>query len=243
MRDLEPRPLIAFVGVHASRPEQAVELLDRLSRSVAGVYVQLTPFRPQIDSVSKLTRSADLFRHAAGDFTVVAGRAGGAGSFFRVLGAHATDAGLAEGEQFDFGSKVRPHKPAEGVKGRGPGPRVYLPSIGLSVSGRQFRLLAETPGLQHLARCPLSCCQFQPFSTKRAVEHSLRARVAEATDHLVAPPARRVETLLELMSCRRSALEGCNATLESLGEPTLSSRHVDHQASALARHLARSAAA
>lgn len=243
MRDLEPHPLIAFVGVHASRLEHGAELLERLSRSVAGVYIQLTPFQPQSDTVSKLTRSADLFRHAGDDFTVIAGRAGGSGSFFRALGAHATDAGLAEGERFDFGSKAHPRKPTKGMEGKGFGRRVYLPSIGLSVSGKQFQLLADTPGLQHLARCSLPCCQFQPFSTKRAVEHSLRARVAEAAEHLAVPPERRIEMLLELISRRRALLDGCNATLEALGENLLSSKHLDHQAAALARYLARSAAA
>lgn len=243
MQDLSPLPLIAFVGVHASRIEHGLKLLDRLSRSVAGVYIQLTPFQPQTDTVSKLTRSADLFRAASGEFTVIAGRAGGAGSFFRALGAHATDAGLAEGERFDFGSKAHPRKPTKGVEGKGFGRRVYLPSIGLSVSGKLFRLLTDTPGLQHIVRCSLPCCQFQPFSTKRAVEHSLRARVAEAAEHLATPPARRVESLLDLVSRRRAALDGCNATLEALGERALNSQHLEHQAAALARHLARSAAA
>ena len=49
---------------------------------------------------------------------VIAGRAGGAGNFFRALGADATDAGLAEGEQFDFGSKAHPRKPTKGVEGK-----------------------------------------------------------------------------------------------------------------------------
>lgn len=243
MCDLDARPFFAFVGLHASRMEQGVELLDRLNRSVSGVYVQVTPFRPQGDTVSKLTRCADLFAHAAKDFIVIAGRGGGAGNFFRTLGAHAADAGLAEGESFDFGSKARPRKPAEGVGGKGFGRRVYLPSIGLSVSGKQFQLLGSTPGLQHLTRCSLPCCQFQPFNTKRAVEHSLRARVAEAADHVVVPPRRRIEQLLDQLAGRRTTLASCNATLQVMGLPPLSSKHLEHQTAALARHLARSAAA
>jgi hypothetical protein len=49
--------------------------------------------------------------------------------------------------------------------------------------------------------------------------------------------------LLDLMSRRRNALAGCNATLEALGERPLSSKHLEHQAAALARHMARFAAA
>jgi hypothetical protein len=157
MHDLDPRPLVAFVGVHASRVDDGVELLDRLSRSVAGVYIQVTPFEPHGDTVSKLTRSADLFRHAADEFTVIAGRAGGANSFFRALGAHATDAGLAEGERFDFGSKAHPRKPIKAVEGKGLGRRVYLPSIGSSVSGSNFecsprrRACSTSPGVRFRA--------------------------------------------------------------------------------------------
>lgn len=102
MSDLEPRPFIAFVGMHSERLDTGAGFLDAISRAVAGVYLQITPLRPQHDTVSKLLRCADFFAHASADFSVIAGRGGGAGSFFRVLGATATDAGLAEGEDLQL---------------------------------------------------------------------------------------------------------------------------------------------
>lgn len=243
MSDLDPRPFIAFAGVHAERLDAGTEFLDAISRAVAGVYLQITPLRPQHDTVSKLLRCADFYAHAAADFSVIAGRGGGAGSFFRVLGATATDAGLAEGETFNFASKARPKKPSEGMKGKGFGRRIYLPALGASISGKQYRMLADTQGLQQYARCALPCCQFNPFDTKRAVEHSLRARVAEAIDTQGSPPGSKIERHLDLLRGRLTALNTCNSVLESVGEKPLSSRHLEHQSAALARRLARTPAA
>ncbi len=122
MTDLEPRPMMAFVG-DSEHLEAGVRLVEDLSRSVSAVYAQITPFKPQADTASKLLRCADVFEHIATDFTVVAGRAGGAGNFFRALGAHATDAGLAEGETFEFGTTVPRRKLSESMKGKGTGRR------------------------------------------------------------------------------------------------------------------------
>lgn len=81
--------------MHSEQLEAGVRLVEDLSRSVAALYAQITPFRPQADTASKLLRCADVFEHLATGFAVVAGRAGGAGTFFRALGAHATDASAA----------------------------------------------------------------------------------------------------------------------------------------------------
>ena len=243
MSDIDPRPLIAFAGMHSERLDAGTEFLDVISRAVAGVYLQITPLRPQHDTVSKLLRCADFYAHAAADFSVIAGRGGGAGSFFRVLGATAADAGLAEGETFNFASKAQPKKPSDGMKGKGFGRRIYLPALGTSISGKQYRILADTQGLQQFARCALPCCQFNPFDTRRAVEHSLRARVAEAIDTQASPPGSKVERHLDLLRGRLTALNTCNSVLESVGETPLSSRHLEHQSAALARQLARSQAA
>jgi len=243
MTDIDARPFIAFVGMHSERLDRGVELLGRLHRAVAGAYIQVTPFRPQSDTVSKLIRCGDVYAEVAKEFVVIAGRAGGGGNFFRALGAHATDAGLAEGETFDFASKVRPKRPGQGVEGKGFGRRVYLPSIGLSVSGKEFRLLSATPGLQQFVRCALPCCQFKPFDTKRAVEHSLRARVTEAAEHHATPRSMALHRLLDELAKRSTALTSCNAVLNEMGEKPFKTKHLDNQAAALARRLARSTAA
>src|SRR5438046_2877427 len=78
MTDIEPRPMVAFVGMYSEQLEAGVQLVEDLSRSIAAVYAQITPFKPQADTASKLLRCADVFEHLATDFTVVAGRAGGA---------------------------------------------------------------------------------------------------------------------------------------------------------------------
>ncbi|MGD9996594.1 MAG: hypothetical protein AB7L17_11825 [Ilumatobacteraceae bacterium] len=243
MTDLDARPLVGFLGMHSERLEQGLELMGRLNRGVEGLYVQVTPFRPQADTVSKLIRCADVFAEAAKDFQVIAGRAGGAGNFFRALGAHAADAGLAEGETFDFASRARPAKPSEGLQGKGFGRRIYLPAIGLSVSGKEFGLISTTPGLQQFARCALPCCQFKPFDTKRAVEHSLRARVAEACEHHATPRSMAIPRLLDELAKRSSALTSLNAALADLNQKPFKTRHVENQAAALARRLARTPAA
>jgi hypothetical protein len=175
--------LIAFIGIHSEHLDAGVALLGEVSRSVAAVYAQVTPFKPQADTASKLLRCADLFGHTALDFTVIAGRAGGAGNFFRALGVHAADAGLADGETFELASKVRPRLPSDNLRGKGTGRRVYIQQLGLSVSGRLHHLLANTGGLQQFLRCSLPCCRFSPLDATRtrAVEHTLRARVDSAT--------------------------------------------------------------
>lgn len=243
MTDIDARPLVAFVGVHSERIERGLALMERLHRAVTAVYVQVTPFRPQSDTVSKLVRCGDLYAEVGKEFVVIAGRAGGAGNFFRALGAHGADAGLAEGETFDYASRARPKKPSDSLAGKGFGRRIYLPSIGLSVSGKQFNLMSATPGLQQFARCALPCCRFNPFDTKRAVEHTLRARVTEASAQHLAPSSMAVTNLIDELNKRNSTLNTCNGVLAAMGEKTLSTKHVEHQAAALARRMARSSAA
>jgi hypothetical protein len=118
--DLEPRPWIAYVGMHSEHLEAGIDLLGDVSRSVAAVYVQITPFKPQADTASKLLRCADLYEHAAADFTGDRRSRRGRGQLIRALGAHAADAGLAGGETFDFASKMRPRKPSDSLKAKEP---------------------------------------------------------------------------------------------------------------------------
>jgi hypothetical protein len=245
MTDLEPRPWIAYIGVHSEQLEAGVGLLGEVSRSVAAVYAQITPFKPQADTASKLLRCADLYEHAAADFTVIAGRAAGAGNFFRALGAHAADAGLAEGETFEFASKMRPRKPSDSLKGKGTGRRVYIEQLGLSVPGRLHQVLATTAGLQHYLRCNLPCCRFNPLDSTRtrAVEHTVRTRVAEAAKHHGTPATMRPERLMSEYASRSSTLKTCNSILQSIGEKPLPTKHVDHQSAAVARRMARIPAA
>ena len=42
MTDLEPRPMVSFVGMHSEQLEAGVRLVEDLSRSVAAVYAQIT---------------------------------------------------------------------------------------------------------------------------------------------------------------------------------------------------------
>jgi hypothetical protein len=150
MSDLDPRPFIAFAGLHSERLDAGTEFLDAISRAVAGAYLQITPLQPQHDTVSKLLRCADFYAHGAADFSVIAGRGGGAGSFFGVLGATATDAGLAEGETFNFASKAQPKKPSEWMKGQG------IRSADLSARSRPLDLREAEPNARRHAGSPSS---------------------------------------------------------------------------------------
>lgn len=191
MRDLRPKPFVAYVGAHSEQADIAVRLLGEISRSVEGIYLQITPFAPQSDSPSKIIRCADLYAHASNDFTVIAGRAGGAGNLFRVIGGHATDAGLGEGETFNFGSTTRDRKPSESMKGKGTGRRLYVLPISMSVPGKTHAMLSTTPGLQHLVRCSLPCCRFNPLDTSRAraVEHERSSTRSAHASPKPQPPA------------------------------------------------------
>jgi hypothetical protein len=62
MTGLTPKPFIAYVGTHTEQPDITMRILDQISRSVEGVYLQITPFAPQSDSPSKLIKCADLAR-------------------------------------------------------------------------------------------------------------------------------------------------------------------------------------
>ncbi len=245
LTDLTPKPFVAYVGAHSEQPDAAVRLLGEISRSVEGVYLQITPFAPQSDSPSKIIRCADLYGHASNDFTVIAGRAGGAGNLFRVVGGHATDAGLGEGETFNFGSTTRTRKPSESMKGKGTGRRLYVPPISMSVPGRTHAMLSSTPGLQHLVRCALPCCRFNPLDTSRAraVEHSLRSRVSAAAASQALPASMKVERLHADLESKRSTMTACNTVLAAIGEEPLRHGHLDNQISALARMLSRRPAA
>ncbi len=74
MTDIDARPFIAFVDMHSERLDRGVELLGRLHRAIGGAYIQVTPFRPQSDTVSKLIRCTDVYAEVAKEFVVIAGR-------------------------------------------------------------------------------------------------------------------------------------------------------------------------
>ncbi len=56
MTDLEPRPMVVFVGMHSEQLEAGVRLVEDLDRGVAAVYAQITPFKPQADTVQAASR-------------------------------------------------------------------------------------------------------------------------------------------------------------------------------------------
>lgn len=88
---------------------------------------------------------------------------------------------------------------------------------------------------------PLPCCRFNPLDTSRgrAVEHSLRSRVAEAATNHALPPSMRIERLHADLELKRSTMTACNTVLTAIGEEPLRRKHLDNQITALARMLPR----
>lgn len=103
----------------------------------------------------------------------------------------------------------------------------------------------RTYGVQQFIRCTLPCCRFEALDSSRgtAVEHTLRARVAETTAHRQTPRSIALERLLSEYQTKRSTLNTCNSVLLAADEKPLSTRHVDQQSAALAHRMVRSPAA
>ena len=104
---------------------------------------------------------------------------------YGVYGVHAADAGLGEGESFDYGAKIRGHvvpreqaTPARPSKGR-----LYVPQLGRSLSSEEWGRIMQVPALRGQLLCRLPCCAFgrQVDDTPaRGREHSLHSRIADA---------------------------------------------------------------
>lgn len=206
----DPRPCFAFIGAHTSSMEAAHRLIDNLPHWIEGVYLQLTPVNPMHDSPSKIIDCLILMRHAVQrGFMVIAGRLAALGPLARALGVHGTDAGLGEGESFDYGSKLNSYE-LRGDKANPPRPvtgRLYAPNLGRSLSTAEWARLMQIPALRGQLLCRLPCCAFgQPVESTptRGREHSLHCRVAEARLSSSSGSSVAIRDVIRLLEQRQS---------------------------------------
>jgi len=243
--ELDAKPFVLFVGAHADNLARASEIIAELPRSIAGLYLQITPLTPMRDGPSKLLRYSQFLRVAGRDFDVIAGHAGAISTLLRALGVPAADAGIAEAETFTVSAASRPRKPSASLVGKGMGRRIYVPALGRSMSGKEWQALMDIPALHAFLRCTLPCCRFSTLDTTRtrAVEHSLRARIHESLEQQPLPDSLRLTQLLTSVQARQSTLLACNSALAAHGAEPIRTAYVDNQLSLLARLLANPNAA
>jgi hypothetical protein len=148
-------PCVAFVGAHTSSMDATYQLVRDLPSWLTGVYLQLTPMNPLHDSPSKIIDYLNLLSLAAKrDLVVIGGRLAGLGLLARRLGVHGVDAGLGEGESFDYGAKIASYlaardsaNTARPIKGR-----LYVPQLGRSLSSEEWGRLMQVPAVAGLGK-------------------------------------------------------------------------------------------
>lgn len=153
------------------------------------------------------------------------------------------DAGLAEGESFDASTKTRlPTSETSGRQGakdrRRPGPRVYLPAFGLSVSGHRWRELVAVAAVAAAAACNLRCCRFGGPTAQtqdHAVEHALTARIDEAQQVDGLTRGMRIDRAAELVRQRLQRVRSANAALREAGIAPVPHQHLENQLALLQR--------
>jgi len=230
------REMIAFVGVHRSALDAGRRVIAELPAYISAVYVQFTPLRPLIDSTELLLDMTRVLLEARDrDLKVVAGRFGALATTLATLGIHAADAGLAEGESYDLGSKLRTAKRASTDSERSPMPggRVYVPALGQSFAAADYRRLESVPNVRPYLECQLPCCRYAQLrdAPGRAFRHALWARRHESAVLLALPQSMRFDAEIRRMEQVRSNRTAVNHALDAAGEALLSGDHID-------RHLA-----
>lgn len=243
--DIEPRPLVAFVGGHTRGIEQVIGLLGEMPGYVSGVYLQLSPIDPKKDSVSKLETLTRTYQHVADlGFSVIAGHLGALAPTLRAMGIDAADAGLATGETFDRLRARRVYKREEGdsSKGGGSPSRMYFSEVGRSLSGSEVERLLQVPAVAaELQGCRLPCHLFRSGQIMtQAREHSLWARVQDAQSVESLPESMRLHAVNERLRRQRSTLWRINGALEEAGEKLLEGASVENQLAWIGRVLAPS---
>ncbi|MHB1511456.1 MAG: hypothetical protein ACYCST_20785 [Acidimicrobiales bacterium] len=237
----EPRPCIAFVGAHTSSLETAHQLIDELPHWIDGVYLQLTPVNPLLDSASKIMDCLMLLHYATQQgFTVVAGRLAGLAPLLRAMGISGSDAGLGDGESFVYSSKIRSYEPKEdtGKRSTPLAGRLYVPQLGRSASSSEWARLMQVPALRGQLLCHLRCCEFAgavETAPRRGREHSLNCRVTEAKS---LPSAGRyaIDAAIALLEQRQSAARTVAAGLLDAGLDPIATEFIDNHL-AVARYL------
>jgi hypothetical protein len=217
-RDIDVRPLVAYVPVRSGDLENGSACLSQLHNGYEAVYVQISPVKPYSDPVHRLSRQAALLAAAQADGRhVIAGHLGAMATTLRALGIAAADAGLGEAESFDLNSKIKNQQPRSPKEkgGRPPAPRVYVPEIGRSIDGRLWRGLMSIPAIRAELLCRRPCCRFKSWDTlpQRATEHALCCRIKESHAIEGLPASMRIDYADRLLSEIETRLGVINSAL------------------------------
>ena len=216
-------------------------IIERLPLWLEGLYVQLTPIDPMQDSPGKIVDVLDVMTHAKHrGFAVIAGRLAGLGVLLRALGVNAADAGLGDGERFNLSSKVRMQNRATPGKNaiRMPGGRIYVATLGRSVSKSEWNAMMQVPALRGLLLCPLSCCglgQSIEAMPSRGREHSLYSRVEEAKRTPRLGIGSALEHARQALEQQRSSLTAVANGLAAAQLPGIPAKFIENHLSACLR--------
>lgn len=239
--ELPPKPLVLFVGAHSSSLAITHALLDELPGFLSGLYMQVGPSAPVVDSPTKLLRLTELCLHAkALGVSVIAGHSGGVIAALRAAGIDAADAGLASSEAFEPSSKRRPQAPKDPDKKQsgGPSSRAYLEALGRSfAAGRVKEIRSEAAARDLVSGCRLACHRFIGGDgyLSRANEHSLRAHIAEAQAISGLPASMRLSEMSQRLTRQRSTITAVNAALVEAGIEPVDTRPTDNHLNWMAR--------
>jgi hypothetical protein len=116
-------------------------------------------------------------------------------------------------------------------------PRVYVPELGMTLSGTLWRRLRSLPAALAVIACRRPCCRFgnAALLPDRAVHHSLRCRLAEAAELAGQPASMRIDHAYRSLERVGARLAAVNSALDAAGLPRLSHEHVDTQKALLSR--------
>lgn len=245
--EVDAKPLIATLPMWRMAVDVARDAVQDLNGGLSGVYALINKWNPitaPVDSLEEVARL--LLELEAAHFPVIVARGGTITPVLRALGVSAADAGLAEAETFDQAAATR--RPAPLKTGRGypqPGPRMYVPAVGISVSGSRWRAMTAVPAVAAAVTCDQRCCRYAGATGQaqdHAVEHSLTSRVSEARAVEGLTSDIRLDHAYELVQQRISKLRSINAALREAGQPEIRHGHLDNQLALLTRFSQRAEA-
>lgn len=245
--EVEAKPMVATIPCWRLGLDMAHESASALHAGLSGAYVLINKWQPIANPVDSLAEVVSLLLQLErSDFRVIAGRGGAITPILRALGVTAADAGLAEAESFDASQLVR-RMPTrrKGERQPPPGPRIYAPAIGLSLSGKQWRELTSVRAVAAALSCDLRCCRHGGATAEaqdHAVEHSLASRVHEALAVEALTTDMRIDRAHDLVQQRIVRLKLVNQALREVEKAPLRHDHLDNQLRLLNRFAHRAEA-
>lgn len=240
-RQIDAKPLVAYVPVRSGDLENGHSYLSQLHGGYEGIYLQISPIKPYTDPTHRLSRQVALLVAGQADGRyVIAGHFGALAISLRAISIDAADAGLGDVETFDLNSKIANQKPKPSKdkdKGpRPPTPRIYVPEIGRSIKGSLWQYLMSVPAIQAELLCRRACCRFRVWQSlpQRAIEHALCCRIQESEAIERLPPSMRLDYADRLLSGIETRLGVINGALAAEGQPPLPLAYIHTQRSLLA---------